>query len=240
MNKEEKSARKVLEKAERCIDSDDAGEARKKLEQVMQTARKLGSQELVNEIFRSRVGKYFSYVAKTQSIELSPIKTDGFILDVGGGGEGIIGKLNGKQVVAIDTSEQELRETENEALKIVMDASGLKFLPESFGVCTAFFSLMYFNHEQQSETFKEAYRVLKVNGRFLIWDVEIPRKRRDYIAFSIRLGIKLPNEDVKTGYGVRYKVQDIGYFKELARTTGFRTASEWRNDGIFYLELLKV
>jgi hypothetical protein len=97
-------------------------EARKKLEQVMQTARKLGSQELVNEIFRSRVGKYFSYVAKTQSIELSPIKTDGFILDVGGGGEGIIGKLNGKQVVAIDTSEQELRETSARAIFMLLHA----------------------------------------------------------------------------------------------------------------------
>ena len=61
-------------------------------------------------------------------------------------GEGIIGNLNGNQVVAIDKNERELKETQNEALKIVMDATELKFLSQSFDVCTSFFSLMYFNY----------------------------------------------------------------------------------------------
>jgi len=67
---------------------------------------------------------------ETQTIEVSHIETNGLILDVGGGGEGIIGKLNGKQVVAIDTRERELMETRNEALKVVMDAADLKFSSE--------------------------------------------------------------------------------------------------------------
>ena len=46
------------------------------------------------------------YNAETQTIEVSRIETNGLILDVGGGGEGIIGRLNGKQVVAIDTREE--------------------------------------------------------------------------------------------------------------------------------------
>jgi len=33
---------------------------------------------------------------------LNPIDTGGPISDIGGGGEGIIGNLNGKQVIAID------------------------------------------------------------------------------------------------------------------------------------------
>ena len=46
------------------------------------------------------------YNAETQTIEVSRIETNGLILDVRGGGEGIIGRLNGKQVVAIDTREE--------------------------------------------------------------------------------------------------------------------------------------
>ena len=82
-------------------------------------------------------------MAKVQSIRLVPVKTDGFILDIGGGGEGIIRKLNGKQVVAIGTNEEELEETKNNNLKIVMDAAEMKFLPKTFEVCTSFFCLMY-------------------------------------------------------------------------------------------------
>ncbi|MCW3980177.1 MAG: hypothetical protein NWF11_01740 [Candidatus Bathyarchaeota archaeon] len=47
------------------------------------------------------------FMISPQSIEIESLKTDGLILDIGGGGEGVIGKLNGKQVVAIDTSERE-------------------------------------------------------------------------------------------------------------------------------------
>jgi DUF917 family protein len=63
-----------------------------------------------------------SYDTEVQTLEVSRIETGGLILDVGGGGEGIIGRLNGKQVVAIDTREGELVDTLNEALKTVMDA----------------------------------------------------------------------------------------------------------------------
>ena len=42
-------------------------------------------------------------------IDLSNIELKGRILDIGGGGEGIIGQLKGKQVVAIDRRESELK-----------------------------------------------------------------------------------------------------------------------------------
>jgi ubiquinone/menaquinone biosynthesis C-methylase UbiE len=94
------------------------------------------------------------YTTEPQSIKLTPLKTEGFILDIGGGGEGIIGKLNGKQVIAIDISEEELRETRNEALKIVMDATDLKFLSRYFDICTAFFSFMYIPSNEHTKVFK--------------------------------------------------------------------------------------
>lgn len=80
--------------------------------------------------------------------------------------------MNGNQVIAIDTNEKELKETRNEALKVVMDAADLKFLPKSFDICTAFFSLMYIPKSTHQKVFEEVFRILKDNGAFLIWRCE--------------------------------------------------------------------
>jgi ubiquinone/menaquinone biosynthesis C-methylase UbiE len=143
------------------------------------------------------------YTTRAQGIKLSPSKTEGLILDIGGGGEGVIGKLNGRQVVAIDTRAEELKETGNQALKIVMDAVDLKFLPESFDLCTSFFSFMYITHDKHVRVFSEAYRVLKDKGRFLIWDTRMPLANEGYTVFVVDLEIQLPNEEIKTKYGVK-------------------------------------
>jgi hypothetical protein len=45
----------------------------------------------------------------------------GYILDIGGGGEGVIGQLKGERVVAIDKQKRELEEAAPGALKIVID-----------------------------------------------------------------------------------------------------------------------
>jgi len=180
------------------------------------------------------------YCTETQSVELVPLKADDFILDIGGGGEGIIGKLNGKQVVAIDTSLEELQETRNDALKVVMDAADLKFLSKSFSLCTSFFSLMYIPRQKHLRVFREVYRVLKDEGRFLVWDVRIPEKHGDYDVFAVRLKVQLPNEEVQTEYGMKWdKSQNIEYFKRLAQKTKFKVINDWCKDEIFYLEMRK-
>lgn len=97
-----------------------------------------------------------------------PVKADVFILDIGGSGERIIGKPNGKQVIAIDTNEEELEETKNDALKLVMDAAEMKFLPKTFEVCTSFFCLMYIPKNQHLQVFNRVDRVPKDGGRFLL------------------------------------------------------------------------
>jgi len=180
------------------------------------------------------------YITKLQRLEMKPIEASGFILDIGGGGEGIIGRLNGRQVVAIDIKEEELKETETEALKIVMDARDLKFLPGSFEVCTAFFSFMYIPKEDHLKVFREVYRILKEGGRFLIWDVTIPEPLGDYEVFVVHLKVRLPGGEVATGYGVRWdKTQDLSHFKALAAEVGFEPVREWVKGEIFHLELVK-
>lgn len=238
MGVKEKEIRKLLEDAEWNIKADDLKEAGEKIEQAMQIAKNTGSEELVKQIVDFIEG--FSFSTEIQSIELSPIETGGFILDIGGGGEGIIGKLNGKQVIAVDTNERELLGTQNEALKVVMDATNLQFLPESFDVCTAFFSLMYIPNDKHLNVFEEAHRVLKNGGKFLMWDVRIQEKRGDYKAFLVRLKVRLPNEETKAGYGVKWQTQNIEYFKKLAQKTKFKITSEWSKGEIFYLEMSKI
>lgn len=48
---------------------------------------------------------------------------NGSILDVGGGGEGVIGRLYGQSVTAIDNCREELDEAPCGCRKLVMDAS---------------------------------------------------------------------------------------------------------------------
>jgi SAM-dependent methyltransferase len=180
-----------------------------------------------------------SYNTEVQTVEVNRIETDGLILDIGGGGEGIIGRLNGKQVVAIDTREGELADTRNEALKVVMDAADLKFLPKSFDVCTPFFSLMYTPKNIHQRVFEEVFRVLKDRGRFLIWDARIPENIAGYKTFIVHLKVKLPDEEVGTAYGARWQAQSLEYFKEMAKLTGFRVANESAKNEIFRMELQK-
>ncbi len=89
------------------------------------------------------------------------------------------------------------------------------------------------------KVFREAYRVLKNYGKFLVWDVRIPEKRGDYKAFMVRLKVRLPNEEIEAGYGVGWKLQNIEYFKELAKETKFKIIDEWSKGEIFYLEMSK-
>ena len=179
------------------------------------------------------------YNTELRTIETSPIKSNGFILDIGGGGEGIIGKLNGSQVIAIDTNKRELIETRNDALKVVMDATGLKFPPKSFDVCTAFFSLMYIPKSKHTKIFEEVFRVLKETGRFYIWDVNIPENVAGYSIFVVNLLVKLPNAEIRTAYGTKWRVQNIEHFKELANHTGFKVTQELSTHEVFRLETRK-
>ena len=57
----------------------------------------------------------------------------------------MIGLLKGKQVVAIDSNQDELIEAADGPLKIIMDATRLEFLDDSFNLVTAFYFQGYKN-----------------------------------------------------------------------------------------------
>jgi len=166
----------------------------------------------------------------------------GLILDIGGGGEGVIAQLKGKQVVAVDLSKRELEEAPGEPLiKIVMDARDLKFLDATFSTATVFFTFMYINPADHARVFQELHRVLTPGGRLLIWDAIFPKKTDpDKLTVLFPLHVKLPKADINTGYGVKLiEEQGLTHFIELAKTAGFEVVAQKNEKGWFHLELKK-
>ena len=173
-------------------------------------------------------------------VVLPDFPAEGLILDVGGGGEGVIGQLKGRQVVAIDLSEQELQDAPGEPLiKIVMDARDLKFLDGTFATATVFFTFMYIDPADHEKVLQEIHRVLEPGGRLLIWDVTFPAGKAEERLYAL-LRIKLPDREINTGYGSRFvEGQGADHFVDLGRKIGFDVASRKDDKGWFFLELRK-
>jgi len=168
---------------------------------------------------------------------------EGLILDVGGGGEGVIGQLKGRQVVAIDLLKRELEEAPGEPLlKIVMDARELKFLDRTFATATVFFTFMYIAPADHAKVLAEVHRVLKPGGRLLVWDVVFPAGHDPgqlYVLYPLH--VRLPAKEINTGYGVKFADgQAAQHFVELARTSGFEVVTRKDEKGWFFLELQKA
>lgn len=176
-----------------------------------------------------------------QKIVLEELESIGFILDIGGGGEGIIGQLMHEQVIAIDKNKRELEEAPSENLKIIMDATDLKFLDKSFNLATSFFSFMYMDDDIKEKVFKEIYRVLRSDGKFLIWGATIPEKKPNEKArvFVVPLEVILPHKVINTGYGSPFRKQNKNSIIKMVKKAGFKIKKEEDIDQTFYLELIK-
>lgn len=182
------------------------------------------------------------YIVENQKITIEEEITGQRILDIGGGGEGIIGLCYGNRVIAIDHRRDELEEAPEGALKIVMDAREMLFLEKTFDAVTSFFTMMYIDNHNHEKIFREIYRVLKDNGEFILWDTMIP-EYDDGIKdiFVVQLEIEISDNVIKTGYGVsrKNKAQDIDYFIEMGKNTGFIIKKKEMKDKLFKIVFRK-
>jgi len=174
------------------------------------------------------------FETKRKTIELQK-NIEGIILDIGGGGEGVIGQLYNNQVIAIDNRQDELDDTPNGPKKVLMDASNLEFDDNVFDSATSFFTMMYIEKEKHKKVFSELFRVLKPKGRLYLWDTVIEKNVSSYQVFIIHLKILLPSQIIKTGYGVAYKEQDMDYYAKALIDAGFEIELKETDNNMFYI-----
>lgn len=157
---------------------------------------------------------------------------NGLILDIGGGGEGVISQLYPDQVIAIDKNRNELEEAPGDAVKIMMDASSMSFTDHCFENITTFYSFMFISKSEHYNVVSEVTRVLKPKGRLHIWDTKIVEAN----PFMIDLDIQFRECSIHTTYGI-YKdnaYQDADYFKNMMNDFGFVLVREDNDSGHFY------
>ena len=166
------------------------------------------------------------YFFEKTTIAIESLKREGLILDIGGGGEGIMGRIGGSRVVAIDNREEELLEAPPGPLKIVMDARNLKFVGNTFALATAFFAFMYFeNSDDVRSALSEIYRVLRPEAQLHIWDVALTeRPDTEKELFAVPLQCRFGSSVVETAYGCPWPDERRGckYYSEIAEDAGFR------------------
>jgi SAM-dependent methyltransferase len=180
-----------------------------KLNGLKENGEWLASEEAIENLENKLMEDKIHFVGE-ENIDLSDLRNEkllkGRILDIGGGGEGIIGQMFEDKVIAIDPSRRELEEVKNgDFIKLVMDAKDIKFLNNTFETVTDFFTFMYIPSQDHEIVFKEVYRVLKKGGAFFIWDLNIPKKPKESKdIFAIRLKINIGVNEIETGYGTKW------------------------------------
>ncbi len=173
----------------------------------------------------------------------------GRVLDVGGGGEGVIAQVGGARIVAVDRYLSEIDEARGKAPAstwMVADATALPCPNRCFDHATAFFSCMYMPDDVKQRVFRETRRVLKKGGEFWIWDTPMAAQGT---VFAVRLRVDIPGthpegrpestvardgraraqrpsparamHTIKTMYGVKAKDQSAASICRLLREAGF-------------------
>jgi ubiquinone/menaquinone biosynthesis C-methylase UbiE len=178
-----------------------------------------------------------------QKILLEQIQTEGLILDIGGGGEGLVSRIEGSKVCAVDIRMSEIREAQIHgppANWFVGDGQALCFQDDVFDVVTLWFSLGYMSDWSIKRcVLKEAHRVLGENGRLSILASRIPESCERLIFWG---NFTLPDGIVsQTGYGVRGgQDQTLERMVELLGNTGFKIQSQENNDAWFEIQAIKI
>ena len=148
--------------------------------------------------------KSLAKLSRKPKVKVSLKRLEGFIVDIGAGGEGVIAKTCGRNTVGVDINKREIDEARSRgslAHWVLCDGCSMPFRNGSFDVATFFFSLMYIETPKRKRAvFVETKRVLKPDGLLCLWDAIIREKPDLYVVF---VEINLPDgEEIFTGYGV--------------------------------------
>ena len=163
----------------------------------------------------------------------------GSILDIGGGGEGVIGRVYGDRVIAIDNRQSELDEAPGGFEKRLMDARTLEFADGHFDNVTFFYALMYMPRAVKRRALSEAVRVLRSGGRLAVWDAALASAWPE--PFVVSLDVTGPDFALHTDYGVGGEdlAQDGDMLAGLAGECGCRLVEREECEGQLRLLFIK-
>ncbi|MHA2347678.1 MAG: class I SAM-dependent methyltransferase [Candidatus Hodarchaeales archaeon] len=177
---------------------------------------------------------------RAQKITIDTIP-NGSIIDIGGGGEGVIAQIGESDVTVIDKHQEEIDEARSKSPTskwVLADATSLGYDTGYFDNATAFFSGMYMSIETFQEVCEEVNRVLKKKGEFWIWDAKISENNG---LFIIRLSITLPKgKKIRTAYGSRIKTRSLSEIKQILTNAKFEVDVQVNHQKWFFLKATKI
>ncbi len=138
-------------------------------------------------IIRKLLMNSLAKLSRKPKASVSLKRLEGFTVDIGAGGEGVMAKACGRNTVGIDINKREIDEARSRGSRaqwVLGDACSMPFRNGSFDAATFFFSLMYIKTTKRKlATFIEARRVLKSDGLLCLW-AAIIGKNQVYTLYS--------------------------------------------------------
>ncbi len=177
-----------------------------------------------------------------QTVTLQSLPEHGRILDIGAGGEGIVARLGGRAVCAVDIRMDEIREArihDPPASWFVADGRSLCFGDTVFEMATFWFSMGYLrDRDNKIRALEETFRVLQQGGTLSIKGARITCDEEKLI---IRILYIFPDGTVSSvGYGVRGRQgQTIASMREMIESVGFVCRTHRDHGHWFEIEALK-
>lgn len=160
-----------------------------------------------------------------QDIKLRHIRHEGLIVDIGGGGEGLVSRVETTRVCAVDISLNKIREALIHGLVsqwLLSDGRALPVKDDVFDVATLWFSLGYIQDwKVKNQLMSELVRVLKPSGCISIIGAKIDCNEARFI---LRAHFRFPDGTVsQMSYGMRgAQEQNVDSVAEMLRQTGYQ------------------
>jgi ubiquinone/menaquinone biosynthesis C-methylase UbiE len=173
-----------------------------------------------------------------QEIQL-PVVPAGRVLDIGGGGEGLVSRIAESRACVVDLSMNKIREAqmyEADAEWFACDGRSLCFQAEAFDTATLWFSLSYLHDRYQKQLIiREIHRVLRSTGKVSILAILLDESCE---ALTFRGQLRFPDGYVsQMSYRVRGdQLQNCDAVREMLTKDGFEVVTS--TEHVHWFEML--
>lgn len=177
-----------------------------------------------------------------QRIKIHAIPNSGRILDIGAGGEGLVSRIEGNRVIAVDLRMSKIKEAmiyNPASTWIVCDGGRLCFRNHTLEAASLWFSLCFMNEwSEKNAVLSEIFRVLKPGGFLSVMACSIVTPSDRYL---FRVEFSLPDGTVsQTGYAVQgNQNQTLDRLAQELTKVGFEVDTMQEHEHWFAVTALK-